>query len=89
MRPARLTALLVAGAATLALLGFWRATRPPSRRIVPIEATVEIGDLDQLEARLVWAAETRRAWEELARWHAGVAELCGHVQHAAMARRVE
>src|SRR5690606_36988996 len=46
-------------------------------------------ELDELEARMLWAEERRRAWEELARRHQGASAIaCEQLADAASRRHV-
>lgn len=50
---------------------------------------VELQDLYDLEARMLWAEERRRAWEELARRHQGASAIaCEQLAEAATQREV-
>lgn len=50
-------------------------------------AHVALPDLDELEARMLWAEERRRAWEELARRHQGASAIaCEQIADAASRR---
>jgi len=52
-------------------------------------AHVGLPDLDELEARTLWAGEGRRAWEGLARRHqGGYAIACAELADAATRREV-
>jgi len=80
---------LLAGAAAWAGLLVALARRSGHAPAAPISMPISLPDLDELEARMIYAAEITRRWEYLAERHRQVSAIaCEQLADAATRREI-
>lgn len=79
----------VGGAAASAGLLVARTRQSSHALAAPISMPISLPDLDELEARMIHAAEITRRWEYLAERHRQVSQVaCDQLAKAATTRRI-